>query len=135
MLPFTFTGQVIRGERVGRTIGFPTANLDFAPDKKNLTPGVYLGECELIQEKKVIKKNLQSLIYFGPRYIFGEKKNNFEVYLYNFNQQIYDFTLSGELTQKIRDPLELKNLKELKVQLEKDKIVGLQLLKKQNAHV
>lgn len=123
-LPFKFTGKVIPGEKTGRKIGFPTANLDHVPSESFLKPGVYSGTCDIYQERQIKHRQLKCLIYFGPRYIFGQKQNNFEVYIYNFNQDIYDFTLEVTLAKFMRAPQKITDLAELKTQLEKDRARG-----------
>lgn len=129
MLPFKFTGKVILGEKIGRKIGFPTANLDRTPREGALEPGVYVGTCNIYQDDRVKNKQLKCLIYFGPRYVLDQKHNSFEIYIYNFNQSIYDLTLETTLIKFIRAPKKITSLAELKTQLEEDKRQGLLLLK------
>ncbi len=121
MLPFEFTGKVILGEGIGRSIGFPTANLDQIPSENTLKTGVYGGKCSIFQSDQTIKQDLTCLVYFGPRYVFGQKQNNFEVYIYNFNQDIYGLSITVTLLKHIRAPRKTKSLTELKKQLKKDK--------------
>lgn len=128
MLPFKFTGKVIPGNKMGRKIGFPTANLDRVPRESALTPGVYAGTCNIYQDDRIKNQELKCLVYFGPRYVFGQKQNSFEVYLYNFDQSIYDLILEVTLTKFIRAPKKTASLIELKEQLEKDKRLGQQQL-------
>lgn len=120
---FKFSGRVVAGEEVGQTLGFPTANLDRVPNEKELKPGVYAGRCYL----PAIDENYNCLAYFGPRYIFGEKKNNFEVYLYYFERDIYGWELEVELGHYLRKPMKFKNREELKAQLGKDVKRGREL--------
>lgn len=149
--PKQFSGIVIQGEAVGRTIGFPTANLDTIPSEKDLRPGVYLGYCRLnqklktrktkqISKNKLEKRNkfsvsnlefsaLPCLVYFGPRYIFGETQNVFEVYLIDFTGDLYGKKLTVQLTHFIRPPKKLSSLDELKTQLAEDKKRAERLLK------
>lgn len=104
---------MIKGEAVGRTIGFPTANLKLTTVPK-VKPGVYAA---------LITLNNQSflgLAYYGPRYIFGQKTNTFEVYLFNFNRQIYGQVLSVKLLKFLRVPQTVKNINALKKLLESD---------------
>lgn len=122
-LPFTYQSLVTHGEKVGRTIGFPTANLATSPQPEELEVGVYLGRCWVNPEVVY-----DCLAYFGPRYIFGEHKNSFEVFIYDFAADIYHQTLSVTLTNYIRPPLDLDTIDKLKTQLEKDKQSGLKLL-------
>lgn len=101
------SGKVIRGEAVGRTIGFPTANL-FLAKKPKIKHGVYAALITLD------KKNYLGLAYFGPRYIFGQKDDNFEVYIFNFDQAIYGRKLTVKLLKFLRAPKSVKKLNELK---------------------
>ena len=128
MLPFKFTGKVIPGEKIGRKIGFPTANFDRVPRKSALKPGVYAGICDIFQGNRIKNSKLKCLVYFGPRYVFGQNQNSFEVYIYNFNQNIYDLEINVSLIKYIRAPQKTTDLSELKIQLEKDKKQGLLLL-------
>jgi riboflavin kinase/FMN adenylyltransferase len=127
--PLTIIGKVIHGEQVGRTIGFPTANLDNVPNREELQPGVYLGICSIYNGDKLAWEKVPCLPYFGPRHIFGETHDVFEVYLYDFDQPIYEYTMEVTLTHFIREPKQITSLDELKNQLEQDKQTGLKLLK------
>ena len=116
--PYSFRGTVVHGEKVGRTIGFPTANLDFLPEIKNLSLGVYFGEIELEN------KRYFCLAYFGPRYIFGEEKNNFELYIFDFQDEIYGKEIQGTLQHFLRKPKKMSGLQALQSQLEQDVKAG-----------
>lgn len=131
MLPFTFSSTVISGEKVGRTIGFPTANLNPTPTSDKLRLGVYAGHCQIHQRNKAQTEILKCLAYFGPRYIFNKKQNSFEVYLYDFSANIYDFKINGVLTHFIRPPRDFSQLNDLKKQLEIDKQQGLEIFNAQ----
>ena len=89
------SGKVVKGEAVGRTIGFPTANLQLAKTPK-IKPGVYAALVTLNGQ------NYLGLAYFGPRYIFKEKQDSFEVYIFNFKQNIYGQKLTIKLLQFLR---------------------------------
>jgi riboflavin kinase/FMN adenylyltransferase len=128
-LPFEWSGLVVDGEKIGRTIGFPTANLDAIPSEENLATGVYFGSCEVKDaENASYSKTFSCITYFGPRLVFSEVKNVFETYLYDFSGNLYGKTLHFSLTHFIRPPLKLNSLEELKSQLEKDKQAGLKIL-------
>jgi riboflavin kinase / FMN adenylyltransferase len=127
--PFTVIGKVTHGEEVGRTIGFPTANINNVPEREELKPGVYAGVCSIYDGAKLRWERLPCLPYFGPRHIFGETHDVFEVYIYNFDQTIYDHNMEVTLTHFIREPKEIKSLQELQTQLEADKRQGLALQK------
>lgn len=129
--PFKFliTGKVVNGDKVGRTIGFPTANLNVNMDEAQLPPGVYLAKASFKDKGETVTKH--GLAYFGPRYVLGEKINSFEVFLYDFNNQIYGVVMTVTLTHFMRKPIDIKSWEELKSQLEMDKSQGERLLKKQ----
>ncbi len=121
--PLYVSGKVILGEKVGRTIGFPTANLKVKLKPDNLKTGVYLATAT-IKRKKYF-----GLAYFEPRYIFGETRNNFEIFIYDFNKNIYGENLKVELIHFLRKPIKIKTTHQLKRQLTVDKKKGLELLK------
>lgn len=130
-LPMVIAGTVIHGDKVGRTIGFPTANLEVDLNPEDLEPGAYVGECSLVFNPTIgpeLQKTWKCLPYFGPRHIFGEVRNSFEVYIYDFDEQIYDLILEVTVKKKIREPMDIKSLETLKQQLEADKQAGLKLL-------
>ena len=123
---FTLSGKVIHGEKVGRQIGFPTVNIDQLP--LGATPkGVYAGTCS------IAGKTYDCLAYFGPRLIFGEEKDSFEAYIYEFNQEVYDQIVDFRLLNFIRSPLPFTTLSALQAQLKDDKIKGLQALQDRHA--
>jgi len=107
MLNLILQGKVIKGEAVGRTIGFPTANLSLT-SKPKIKHGVYAALVTFD------KKNYLGLAYFGPRYIFGQTRDNFEVYLFNFDKNIYGEKLQVKLLKFLRAPKSVKKLNELK---------------------
>ena len=107
------SGRVVEGEKAGRTIGFPTANLKLN-QKLKIKPGVYAAVCALSGQ------NYLGLAYYGKRYIFGDKVNSFEVYLLNFKQNIYGKKLTVKLTDFIRSPKRLTTLSAVKKALTKD---------------
>lgn len=111
------SGKVVKGEAVGRTIGFPTANLAL-PEKPKIKHGVYAA---LV---KLLGKNYLGLAYFGPRYIFGQKQDNFEVFLFNFHREIYGKNLRVKLLHFLRPPKSVTRLERLKQLLEQD-VAGL----------
>lgn len=101
-------GKVIPGEKIGRIINFPTANLTL---KKlpSIKPGVYLAVCRLA------KNSYLGLAYYSPRYTF-------EVYLFDFNQDIYGKKLLVKLTHWLRPPKKISSLPELRCLLQTDLI-------------
>jgi len=106
-------GTVIPGKKLGQKIGFPTANLKLAKPL-SIKTGVYLAITEFNHQSYL------SLAYFGPKYIQSPSKNSFEVFLFNFNQDIYHKKPIVKLTHFIRSPKKLDSVIKIKTQLTKD---------------
>jgi len=106
-------GTVVAGEKAGRRIGFPTANLKLKRTPK-IKPGVYAAVCKLGANSYL------GLAYWGKRYIFGDKVASFEVYLLNFNKNIYGKELTVKLLDFLRGPKRLKSLAAVKKTLTAD---------------
>lgn len=114
----TITGKVVHGDKVGRTMGFPTANLDVQLDPVDVRPGVYTATVTLRPDETPY----HALAYFGPRYVLGEHKNNFEVYVMNFNNDLYGQMITVTLLAHRREPMPFTDLGSLQKQLELDKL-------------
>jgi riboflavin kinase/FMN adenylyltransferase len=108
-------GTVIKGNSIARELGFPTANID--PHHEIVPPsGVYLVRI-------VMKKNTFSgICYIGSRPTFKNKKieNNIEVYIFNFNADIYEKDLEIQFIRKIRNEQKFKSPVFLVAQIKKD---------------
>lgn len=128
----TFSGTIIPGEKVGRTIGFPTANVDVKIDPSTLEAGVYLAKCRFLSGSRpeLLAQPFYGLAYFGQRHVFNELEYVFEVYLYDFSQEIYGLELAVELLQFMRAPFKLSSINELEAQLQKDKENGQEIIAK-----
>ena len=119
--PFELSGIVIKGEQLGRTIGFPTANLDLK-DSTKLIPanGVYAVKVQLNNEEK----SFNGMMNIGFRPTVSEaKKQSIEIYLFDFQADIYDSHLKVSLYKRIRTEEKFVNLATLKSQLSKDEAV------------
>jgi len=114
---YAFCGTVIHGNKIGRTIGFPTANL-MLDYKLKLVPadGVYVVEVYFED------KEYQGMLNIGykPTINIGEK--SIEIHILNFDRMIYGSRISVRVLKKIRDEIKFASIIELKQQLEKDKI-------------
>lgn len=113
--PFNIKGKVVEGERIGRKIGFPTANLQ--PDDEIILPlrGVYSGlaEVEGIKYKAVIN--------VGRKPTVGElEKDLVEAHILSFNEDIYGKIISVYFLDRIRDEKKFNSLDELKIQIQTD---------------
>jgi len=122
--PFTITGTVKEGEKLGRTIGFPTANiqtLDF--DKINPGNGVYAVKT-IIDEK-----THKGMMNIGVRPTVNNKEIiTKEVHLFNFNENIYDKKITIEFFARIREEKKFHDIDLLKLQLVDDQKKSMQIL-------
>ena len=121
--PYQITGVVAPGHKVGREIGFPTANLQL-PAEKILPPeGVYAVNVRMPQ-------NYGGMLYIGKRPTLnnGEEKS-IEVNIFDFIGDIYGCELTIEIVERIRDDIRFDSVAALKKQLEADKGVALSILK------
>lgn len=107
-------GRVIEGLKLGRKIGFPTANIEFY-GKLEIKFGVYSSLFT------IGNKQYKAMAYYGPRVIFDQTKPQLEVNIFNFDSEIYDAEVEVELITHMRDTMKFKTLDELTTQLKKDK--------------
>jgi len=113
---YPLSGKVVIGKQLGRSIGFPTANIE-VKDPYKLIPsnGVYVVKVE-IQEKYY-----KGMLYIGKRPTLSEEKISVEVNIFDFNQNIYDENITVYFKDFIREEIKFVNFNALKNQLEKDK--------------
>ena len=114
---FFFEGLVVEGDKLGRKLGYPTANLKIEEEEK-LVPGngVYAVEVQS-QESGVLK----GMMNIGVRPTLGGTKRVIEVNIFDFNQDIYGKRLRVYVKKRLRDEKKFNGLEELKQQLAKDK--------------
>lgn len=121
---YLLTGEVIKGEQIGKTLGFPTANLQVADQYKLIPPnGIYAVE--------VLHKNKRygGMLYIGDRPSIEHLTNQtIEVNIFDFDQQIYGDQIQLELIDFIRGDMAFSNLEALSAQLAKDKVSSLEIL-------
>jgi len=122
---FFFEGEVIEGNRLGRTLGYPTANLKVNEEKLVPGDGIYAVEAKL--ENGPLLKGMMSI---GIRPTIGDNKRMIEVNLFDFDKDIYGKILRVYVKAYMRPEVKFENLDALKEQLHKDKKSALQLLKK-----
>ncbi|MDC3417423.1 bifunctional riboflavin kinase/FAD synthetase [Aquibacillus salsiterrae] len=125
--PFTVTGKVIHGQKMGRKLGFPTVNLGDVDDYVNPKPGVYLGQIGIHNEKD-ITEYYDVLISAGYRPTVSGKGYLIEAYLLNYSGDLYDKTVSVTFLRYMRDEVKFTELDDLVKQMEKDKIDGERLM-------
>lgn len=113
--PLRVSGEIVHGRQIGRTIGFPTANLDY--DKKFILPaiGVYYTN---VKVNNNIYKGITSV---GNNPTVEGKKLTVETYILDFNEDIYGRNIEVFFIKKIRNEKKFSGIEQLKNQLEKDK--------------
>ena len=122
---YTLHGKVVAGQKLGRTIGFPTANIE-SSDIHKLIPGygVYAVQAEL--ENQVYPGMLN--IGTRPTFNLNADQRSIEVNIFDFNDEIYDREISLKFIAKIRDERKFSGKNELVDQLHQDKKSALQLI-------
>lgn len=126
---FELTGTVTKGQKLGRTIDFPTANLRIEENYKLIPPiGVYLVSVEHNKQK------LFGMMNIGTRPTVNGEHETLEVHLFDFNENLYDQKLRVLFLAKIRDEEKFESLSALKIQLKKDKEICKRSLIKKGLH-
>ncbi len=111
--PYAVSGPVVTGAGRGRKLGYPTANVQFVQELIPL-PGVYVVEAEVDGERRRGVAN----VGFNPT--FGENSLGVEVYLLDFEGDLYGKTMSVSFRDRIRDERKFKSAEELARQIAKD---------------
>lgn len=114
---YSIHGKVIHGDKLGRTLGFPTANLEI--EKYKLIPGngVYIVKVFLNNEQ------FKGLVSIGTRpTVTNSNEKRVEVHIMDFDRDIYDENLKIEFYHKIRDDQKFNSLDELVLQMNQDKV-------------
>ena len=113
---YEMTGAVVAGNRLGRTIGFPTANMQlYEPLKLVPGNGVYCVEVEVLGAK------YQGMCNIGNRPTVGGVTRTIETHILDFDQDIYGLPLTLRFQRRIRDERKFASLEELRRQLEQDR--------------
>jgi riboflavin kinase/FMN adenylyltransferase len=122
---YSLSGTVIEGRRIGRTIGYPTANIKPHSQYKLIPAnGVYAAEVE------VDEKRYMGMLSIGSNPTVNEDRSfrSIEVYILNFDNDIYGHDISVIFRKKLRDEKKFDNLLQLTEQMDLDKKNTLQFL-------
>jgi riboflavin kinase/FMN adenylyltransferase len=125
---YFFEGTVIKGDQLGRTIGYPTANLQLTNTEK-LVPGdgVYAVRLQ-IENSKFENLIFGGMMYIGSRPVVNGKRRVIEINIFDFDKDIYDEVLKVEVVAYTRGDIHFNGLEALKEQLAKDKLQIQELL-------
>lgn len=121
--PYTLTGRVVKGDRLGRVLGFPTANIDIDSHYK-LVPaeGIYAVTVSHAS------KSYDGMLYIGHRPTVNGSRRSIEVNIFNFDKDIYGEELRVSFEELLRPDSKFNDLEELKKQLHKDKESAMKAL-------
>ena len=113
----SLSGRIVHGKSIGRTIGFPTANVEVSEGYKLLPKnGVYLIE-SIINKKQVF-----GMMNIGVKPTLIESSKTIEINFFDFEGDLYDRNIHVDIKQFIRDEIKFDSLELLKSQIQKDKI-------------
>lgn len=112
--PYYILGKVVEGNKLGRTIGFPTANI--IPPKNKLLPpdGVY------ITKTQIDKNTYASITNIGTNPTVNNLHKTIETFIFDFNENLYDKIIKVCFYDYIRGVKKFNDLQELKAQISKD---------------
>lgn len=120
---YYITGEVIKGDGIGKKINYPTANI-LPINNSKVTPGNGVYVCQVNFDNK----NLQGMLNIGKRPTVNGKERRIELHIFDFNTNIYGKNVKISLITKIRDEIKFNNLNQLKDQLKKDEIKSINIL-------
>jgi riboflavin kinase/FMN adenylyltransferase len=121
--PYSITGRVVIGDKLGRILGYPTANIELDTANK-LVPadGIYAVTVNYSH------KQFNGMLYIGNRPTVQGMKRNIEVNIFDFDKEIYGESLTVYFHKLIRRDTRFNDLEELKEQLHRDKQEALKVL-------
>lgn len=135
--PYFFSGTVVEGNKLGRTIGYPTANLHIKEDKK-LIPGngVYAVKASIVNSELAMENADSSfnipnsyfgMMNIGVRPTVEGVNRMIEVNIFDFDKEIYGDTVTVHIYKRLRNEQKFSGLEELKAQLAIDKEMAMGL--------
>lgn len=113
--PYTVTGLVVKGQQLGRTLGFPTANISVKENYKLIpADGIYAVKvCNKYKKR-------DGMLNIGHRPTVGGEHKTIEVHIFDFDDDIYNSEISLEFIDHVRDEVRFDSMDDLKLQLKKD---------------
>lgn len=120
---YPLTGRVVTGDRIGRTLGFPTANIEI-DTKYKLIPADGIYAVTVGHEHNVYG----GMLYIGNRPTLQATRRNIEVNIFEFDRDIYGETLTVYFQKQIRADQKFSSMEELTSQLHRDKVDALVVL-------
>lgn len=124
--PYRLKGHIVEGDRIGRTLGFPTANLQLVEDQEKALPrpGVYA-----VQVQPDDGTRYHGMLNFGKRpTINDDNRYTIEVHLFDYQGDLYGRNIEVYFYHFMRPERPFASLEELKLQLQKDQKLAQALL-------
>lgn len=136
--PYFFEGIIVDGNKLGRTLGYPTANI-VVSDELKLIPanGIYVAKAAIVN-KQVSSNNtylelLNGMLSIGVRPTINGINRTIEMNIFNFENDIYGKTLKAYIYKFLRPEIKFDTLEELKNQIDKDKFNSLKYFESNKA--
>ena len=118
--PYSLSGKVTHGKKLGRRLGFPTINIKMG-SKTLIVKGIFA-----VMVKGIDNRVLQGVASLGTRPTVNGVDSILEVYILDFNQDVYGYSVEVDFLHKIRDEKKFDSLGELTVNIEQDIVLAKQ---------
>ena len=122
--PFRLSGPVVVGDKRGRLLGFPTANIDVPPDRAFLADGIYATRAHCSRTNAC----LDSITYVGSKPTFEGDKRATEVFIFDFDEDIYGQHISVDFLAQVRNDMRFSGVPELIEQMNNDVLAARKVL-------
>lgn len=122
------TGKVKKVQGRGKILGFPTANFDLTDPVED---GIYVGFTE-IDPSSGATMRLASLVFIGANVTFGEDNRHGEVYILDYDENLYGQEIAVDLQKKIRDNMKFNSPEQLIDQMRQDERVAREFFSNYN---
>lgn len=121
--PYQLSGTVIHGDKLGRELGYPTANIQ-VDDRNKVIPGNGVYACYVILDENKFK----GMLNIGTRPTVHGHVRRIEVNIFDLDQELYGKRMALQLMERIRDERKFENVEQLKDRLAIDKNLALAVL-------
>jgi riboflavin kinase/FMN adenylyltransferase len=118
--PYSLSGKVSHGQKLGRQLGFPTINIKMG-SKTLIVKGIFA-----VIVKGIDNRVLQGVASLGTRPTVNGVDSILEVYILDFNQDVYGYGVEVDFLHKIREEKKFNSLEELKVNIKQDIVLAKQ---------
>jgi riboflavin kinase/FMN adenylyltransferase len=118
--PYSLSGKVSHGQKLGRQLGYPTINIKMG-SKTLIVKGIFA-----VMVKGIDNRVLQGVASLGTRPTVNGVDSILEVYILDFNQDVYGYSVEVDFLHKIRDEKKFDSLEELTANIEQDIVLAKQ---------